>query len=154
MQKVPDPRTAIRRRSYSLRMLARVWISLFFFVFFDLQSFFFFQSWLVVALVLIDSRAMPHVQTSKAGAHRVWDGTILGYVHTYPGLFENGAFRPRIHRNGHTYPHVSGAFRKRSRKWIFRKRRFRIRIFFACEHGIRIFSATVSKAIKNGLPTR
>ena len=38
---------------------------------------------------------------------------ILGYVHTYPGLFENGAFRPRIHRNGHTYPHVSGAFWKR-----------------------------------------
>ena len=38
----------------------------------------------------------------------------LGYVHTYPGLFENGAFRPRIHRNGHTYPHVSGAFWKRS----------------------------------------
>ena len=35
-------------------------------------------------------------------------------MHTYPGLFENGAFRPRIHRNGHTYPHVSGAFGKRS----------------------------------------
>ena len=27
---------------------------------------------------------------------------LLGYVHTYPGLFENGAFRPRIYRNGHT----------------------------------------------------
>ena len=37
----------------------------------------------------------------------------LGYVHTYPGLFENGAFRPRIHRDGHTHPHVSGAFWKR-----------------------------------------
>ena len=35
-------------------------------------------------------------------------------MHTYLGLFENGAFRPRIHRNGHTYPHVSGAFWKRS----------------------------------------
>ena len=39
------------------------------------------------------------------------------------------------------------------RKWIFRKRRFRIRIFFVCEHGIRIFSATVSKESNNGLPT-
>ena len=29
------------------------------------------------------------------------------------GSFEKGAFRPRIHRNGHTYPHVSGAFWKR-----------------------------------------
>ena len=48
----------------------------------------------------------------------------------------------------------NGAFRKRSRKWIFRKRRFRIRILFACEHGIRISSAPVSKAIKNGLPKR
>ena len=35
---------------------------------------------------------------------------VWGSVHTYPGLFENEAFRPRIHRNGHTYPHVSGAF--------------------------------------------
>ena len=40
--------------------------------------------------------------------------SVLGYVHTYPGLFENGAFWPRIHRNGHTYPNVSGAFWKRS----------------------------------------
>ena len=52
MQKVPDP------RSYGLRMLARVGISL---------------GWCWSA----DSRVTPHVQTSKAGAHRVWDGTIL-----------------------------------------------------------------------------
>ena len=35
-------------------------------------------------------------------------------MHTYPGLFENVAFRPRIHSNGHTYPQGSGAFWKRS----------------------------------------
>ena len=46
----------------------------------------------------------------RGGGGPAATGPALGYVHTYPGLFENGAFRPRIHRNGPTYPHVSGAF--------------------------------------------
>ena len=57
MQKVPDPRSG-GEVTYGLRMLARVWISL---------------GWYWSA----DSRVTPHVQTSEAGAHRVWDGTIL-----------------------------------------------------------------------------
>ena len=38
------------------------------------------------------------------------DPRIHWYVHTYPCLFENWAFRPRKYRNGHTYLHGSGAF--------------------------------------------
>ena len=55
---------AIRRRNYGLRMLARVWISL---------------GWYWSA----DSRVTPHVQTLEAGAHRVWDGTILAANERY-----------------------------------------------------------------------
>ena len=69
-------------------------------------------------------------------------------MHTYPGLFGNAAFRPRIHRNGHTYPHVSGAFWKRSdpktelfvnapESGSFENGGFGSGSFFACEHGIR-----------------
>ena len=66
-------------------------------------------------------------------------------IRTYPNskLFENA--RPRDPKR---------SFSKTPPKWTFRKRRFRIRIFFEFEHSIRIFSATVSKAIKNGLPKR
>ena len=46
-------------------------------------------------------------------------------------------FDPR-YRNGHTYPELF-------ENALASKRRFRIRFFVACEHGIRIFSATVSK---------
>ena len=55
MQKVPDPRSGGEVTVYECLQ--------------KLES----QSW----LVLIDSRVTPHVQTSEAGAHRVWDGTIL-----------------------------------------------------------------------------
>ena len=120
-------------------------------------------------------QAHNHSQEGSLSHHqnneRLWPpkeisvGRLSKATCTRTRIFRKRSFRPPIHRNGHTYPHVSGAFWKRSgpktelfenapESGSFKNGRFGSGSVFACEHGIRIFSATVSKAIKNGVPQR
>ena len=87
-----------------------------------------------------------------------------GYVHAYPGLFETELFDPeyvetvtRIRTDPELFENPQPPIRSFSKtlsKVDLSKTEVSYWDLLGCEHGIRIFSATVSKVINNGLPKR